>query len=793
MSKKQEDKPKIRVSVRNFVEFLMRTGDIDNRRGNLNPNDAMLAGSRIHRKIQQSMEGSYRAEVALKLCLEEEEFSFALEGRADGIIEDDDGAMIDEIKGVYQELSQIKEPVPVHEGQAKCYAYIYAGMQQLSHIRVQMTYCSLDTEDILRFENDYSYEELEQWFLSLYEEYKKWIYFRIEARKVRQDSIKPLKFPFPYREGQEQLVKDVYRSILREKRLFIQAPTGVGKTMCTVFPAVKAVGEDLAEQIFYLTAKTITRTAAKDAFALLQEMGYRGRVLTITAKEKMCPLEEMSCNPVDCPYAVGYFDRVNDAVYEWIQRDGIYDRTDILEFAKEKQLCPFEFSLDVSLWCDVVICDYNYVFDPNVYLKRFFADGIRGDYIFLVDEAHNLVERARNMYSAVLYKEDFLEMKRLMNPCSKRVTKALESCNKILLEYKRECETYRVLETFSPFIFALMRLSGELDRFFTEHPGFEGGDNFRDFYFALRHFLNMCDIMDEHYVTYTQHDEDGRFMIKLYCVNPSGVLQSREKMARSTVFFSATLLPVNYYREMLSEDEEPYAVYAKTAFHREQSRIYVATDVSSKYTRRNDKEYEHIAAYIRTVTEAKRGNYLVFFPSYRFMQQVYDKLMETDPDAQKRYLMQNSNMTEQMREEFLENFREDPEEGVTGLCVMGGIFSEGIDLTNDRLIGAVIVGTGLPQISNEREILKQFFEKEGKNGFDHAFRYPGMNKVQQAAGRVIRTMEDKGVILLLDERFLQRENRELFPREWEGFETCRLSTIEEQLRQFWEEQPRPVG
>lgn len=775
----------IRVSVRNFVEFLMRTGDIDNRRGNLNPNDAMLQGSRIHRKIQQSAQGSYRAEVALKLRMEEKDFVFVLEGRADGIIEDDDGVMIDEIKGVYQDLTQMKEPVPVHEGQAKCYAYLYGTMQQLSRIRVQMTYCSLDTEEILRFVKEYTYEELENWFFGLYEEYKKWIYFRLEARARRQESIKSLDFPFPYREGQEQLVKDVYRSILREKQLFIQAPTGVGKTMCTVYPAVKAVGEDLAEQIFYLTAKTITRTAASDAFTLLYRQGYRGRVLIITAKEKMCPMEEMNCNPQDCPYAVGYYDRVNDAVYEWIEKDGIYDRTALSEFAGEKMLCPFEFSLDVSLWCDAVICDYNYVFDPNVYLKRFFADGIRGDYIFLVDEAHNLVERARTMYSAVLYKETFLEMKRLMNPYSKRVTRALEACNRILLEYKRQCETFRVLETFSPFIFALMRLSGELDRFFTEHPGFDAGDSFRDFYFELRHFLNMCDIMDEKYVTYTQHDEDGRFLIKLCCVNPSGVLESREKMARSTVFFSATLLPVQYYREMLTKEEEPYAVYAKTAFAREQSAVFVATDVSSKYTRRNDVEYEKIAAYIRVLSEVRKGNYLVFFPSYAFLQQVYEKLLDMDPEAEVRYLIQNPNMTEQMREEFLEHFQQTGE-GITGLCVMGGIFSEGIDLVHDRLIGAVIVGTGLPQVTYEKEILKQYFEREGKNGFDHAFRYPGMNKVQQAAGRVIRTMEDKGVILLLDERFLQRENRELFPREWEGYETCSLDSIEDKLRRFWE-------
>ena len=773
-------KPSIRVSVRNFVEFLLRTGDIDNRRGNLSQSEAMLEGSRIHRKIQQSMEGNYRAEVTLKLCLEEEEYDFILEGRADGILEDESGYMIDEIKGIYKNLSELEEPYEVHLGQAKCYAYIYALQNELEEIRVQMTYCNLDTEDILRFEKSYTFTELKLWFTGLYEEYKKWIQYKIKARQIRQASIKDLSFPYEYREGQERLVKDVYLSILRKKTLFIQAPTGVGKTLCTIYPAVKAVGENLAEQIFYLTAKTITRTAAQSAFSQMVDGGLREKIITITAKDKVCFLEERSCNPVDCPYAKGYYDRVNDAVFEMIQQEGIFDRDRIIELAKEKELCPFELALDISLWCDAIICDYNYVFDPNVYLKRFFAEGVKGDYIFLVDEAHNMIERGREMYSAVLYKDDFLEMKRLMKNYSKRVANALESCNKILLQYKRECETYQVLETFSPFVFSLLRLSGELDLFFKNNPTFDGGDAFSEFYLSLRHFLNMCDIMDENYTVYTQHDQQGNFMIKLYCIDTANVIENRLKLARSTVFFSATLLPIHYYRSMLTEDKEPYAVYAKTAFSKEQSEIFVASDVSSKYTRRGDSEYEKIASYIKKTVGVKAGNYMVFFPSYRFMQSVYEKM-----DVSARIIMQSASMTEEKREEFLDNFREKSSDSVIGFCVMGGIFSEGIDLTNDSLIGAIIVGTGLPQISNEREILKQYYEGLGKDGFNYAFRYPGMNKVQQAAGRVIRTLQDRGVILLLDERFLQRDYTNLFPREWEGYKVCNLDSIEDKLKEFW--------
>lgn len=773
----------MRLSVRNFVEFLLRSGDIDTRRGNLNPADAMLMGTRIHKKIQRSMGGNYQAEVTLKLCREEEKYDFVLEGRADGIIEDEEGVMIDEIKGVFQNLSEIEAPYEVHEAQAKCYAYIYGMEQGLSKIRVQVTYCNLETEDILQFVHEYSMEELSEWFERLYREHKKWIEFRYDARELRQASTKKLAFPFPYREGQDQLVKDVYISILREKTLFIQAPTGVGKTISTIFPAVKAVGEELAEQIFYLTAKTITRTAASDAFALLMKAGYRGRVLTITAKDKICPLKERSCNPEDCPYAKGYYDRVNDAVFAFLQEDGIYDRERILAYALEQELCPFEFGLDVSLWCDAIIGDYNYVFDPNVYLKRFFAEGIKGDYIFLVDEAHNMIERARGMYSATLYKDDFLTMKRLMMQYSKRVASALNSCNKLLLEYKRACDTYQVLDSFSPFLFSLMRLMGEVERFSKKHPSFDGGEAYSEFYLNLRHFLNMSTIMDENYLVYTEHDEKGQFLIRLYCVDTSHVLQERLNLARSTVYFSATLLPIQYYRSMLASDEDTYAIYAKTPFTKEQSLILVASDVSSKYTRRNQDEFRKIASYIEKTMEAKCGNYLVFFPSYRYMQDVYEYLPKTD---EVEYVMQTTSMTEAGKEEFLEAFREDNDKPVVGLCVMGGVFSEGIDLTNDRLIGAVIVGTGLPQISNERDILKNYFEEEGKNGFDYSFRFPGLNKVEQAAGRVIRTTKDYGVILLLDERFLGRDYEALFPREWEERKVTSLDTVDEQLRQFWQ-------
>lgn len=774
----------VKISVRNLVEFVLRSGDIDNRRGKSGQKEAMQEGSRIHRKIQRRMGASYQPEVPLKIEIQEEKYQLIVEGRADGIIVEETGVTIDEIKGVYMDIHALEAPIDVHLAQAKCYAYIFALKEELQEISVQMTYCNLDTEDIRRFKETYSFEEISKWFVSVIKRYEKWADFQYEARIERNESIAGLEFPYPYREGQKELAAGVYRTIRREKNLFIQAPTGTGKTITTVFPAVKAVGEELADKIFYLTAKTITRTVAKEAFDVLRYHGYLGRVITITAKEKLCLCEEMDCNPVHCPYAEGHYDRVNDAVFDLINRERDITREVLIAQAEKFRVCPFEMCLDTTLWVDDIICDYNYVFDPNVYLKRFFAEGVKGDYLFLIDEAHNLVERGREMYSAVLYKEDFLKVKKIMKEYSRKCVKALEKCNGHLLGLKRECENYEILDNIGALIFALMQLGAALEEFFLKDISFPEKKEVQDFYLELRHFLNMYERVDENYVVYTEHEADGRFKLKLYCVDTAVNLQECLDKGRSTIFFSATLLPIQYYKKLLSTKEDNYAVYAKTVFSKEQRLLVIGTDVSSKYTRRNEGEFAKIARYIYETAQGKKGNYMAFFPSYKMMEQVLDKFYALNL-GEMDCVVQETGMREQEREEFLESFRAERDNTLVGFCVMGGIFSEGIDLKNEALIGAIIVGTGLPQISNEREILKNYYDKRYGEGFDYAFRYPGMNKVLQSAGRVIRTMEDRGVIVLLDERFLQREYLKMFPREWENYETVTVESVQEKVKKFW--------
>lgn len=775
----------IRISVRSLVEFILREGDIDNRVSGSMEKDAMLLGGKIHRKIQSRMGTNYTAEVPLKIQMPCDGFVLQIEGRADGVLKDDGKVLIDEIKGILRSLEHLEAPVPVHLAQAKCYAYIYAVQNSLKCIDVQMTYCQMETEEIRRFCQEFEFQELQTWFQDLVTQYEKWAKFEIEWRNVRNDSIRQIEFPFPYREGQRDLVASVYRTILRKKKLFIQAPTGVGKTMATVFPAVRAVGEGLGEKIFYLTAKTIMRTVAEQAFSLLKEKGLLYKTITLTAKEKICFCEEAECNPDACPYAKGHFDRVNDAVFDLITHSGDWSREVLEEQAKKHMVCPFEMSLDVSNWADAVICDYNYAFDPQAHLKRFFSESGKGEYLFLIDEAHNLVERGREMYSASLYKEDLLEVRKLVKAEDPKLAKGLSECNQQFLELKRECEHYQILKSVSHIALKLMNVLSKLEDYLEECKDAEKKKRVLDFYFAVRSFLNVHDIMDENYVIFSEMMEDGRFQIKLFCVNPAVNLQNYLEQGNSTIFFSATLLPVHYYKKLLSVEKDDYAVYAHSSFPQENKFLFIGTDVSTRYTRRGESTYQRFARYIAVMAEQKKGNYMAFFPSYRFLEEVHTCFLEC-VDHEVDSICQVSYMDEEQREEFLEEFEQEREKSLVAFCVMGGIFSEGIDLTDDKLIGAVIAGTGLPQVCTEREILKQYFNAADMDGFDYAYLYPGMNKVLQSAGRVIRTESDRGVILLLDDRFREMRYREVFPREWQQYQLGSVKNLEQEIRTFWE-------
>jgi len=820
----------IKLSVRSLVEFVFRSGDIDSTLGTGSDTKAMQEGARIHRMLQKAAGSRYHAEVPLKIVVERLtnngiSYEIQLEGRADGILcdlaEDEHGCkypvsdvIIDEIKTMQNGFDYLLEPIYVHKAQVLCYAYIYLTQQQLEKIDVRLTYCNAKTEEIKQFSEQIKAETLKEWFDSLIETFSKWTDFVLQQQQKRKQTILDLQFPYEYRQGQRNLVVSVYKTIQQKRNLYIQASTGVGKTLSTVFPTVAAMGQAYVDKIFYLTSKTITRTVAEDTFELLRKHGLHLRTVTLTAKEKICFCKGKHCNPQECAYAKGHFDRINAAVYNVITDNLVIDRACIEKYAVRHQVCPFEMELDISNWCDGIICDYNYVFDPKVALKRYFGEGTKGDYVFLVDEAHNLVDRAREMYSAVLIKEDFLKVKKVLGnvPYAKRIVSYLQKCNKSLLALKRKCDTYNVLdktEELGKLPEELTYLAMEIASFFEKGIYFLEKDMLLEFYFQVKFFLTIYDGLDEKYIIYTEHNDNGNFCLRLFCVDPSGNIAQRLDMGRSTVFFSATLLPVNYFKEMLSGKTDDYAVYAESSFDAANRCVLVANDVSSRYAKRNDNEYQKICRYIFETVTIHQGNYMVYFPSYSYLQavtalfeQMYqinllkfedlesDEIQEAaipKQDNVKIYLaVQKASMEEAEKEWLLKLFNKNRDsKSLVGFCVIGGTFSEGIDLREDSLIGVIIIGTGLPMICRQRDILRAYFDDIGKDGFAYAYLYPGMNKVLQAAGRVIRTAKDKGIIELLDNRLLRSEYRSLYPKEWKQVATVSQNHIKDIISEFW--------
>ena len=779
---------RIKVSVRNMVEFLLRNGSITSGKGTLSTEKTMEAGSRIHKKIQKSMPVSYQAEVPLKHLIKKSNYDILLEGRADGIDVRGEEVLIDEIKGTYKNLDHMDEPDLLHQAQAFCYGYMYLYEHPaLTQIEVQITYCHMDTEEIKRFRKTYDRTYLENWFHEQMDSFSLFTDLVYQFKKEYQSSVKELAFPFAYRKGQKDMTAAVYYAIREKKNLFVQAPTGVGKTMSTIYPAVKALGEEKATRIFYLTAKNITATVAEESIETLYEKGLKMRYVTITAKDKLCVCEKRDCNPSTCERANGHYDRINEALYALISSEHIINQKIILDYAARYQVCPYELCLDASLFAEIVICDYNYAFDPTVRLKRYFQGG-KGDYIFLVDETHNLVERSREMYSASLSKSDFLKCRKLMKEIDRKVYQKLSDANKKMLDLKRQCEGFTVLESVESLYFSLTRLKTELDRFFEESDSFEEKDELLDLYFAVNQFLVTYENIDDCYKIYGEETTD-EFIIKLFCIQPCNNLAFCLESSVSTIFFSATILPVEYYKQVLCGNKEELAIYIPSPFQETNRLLMIGNDVSTLYKRRGYPEYYKIYLHMIHVITAKKGNYMVFFPSYQVMDEVTNLLYEEGYPSDYELLIQDSSMSEQDKASFLSRFEEGP---VLGCCVLGGMFSEGIDLTGDRLIGTIIVGTGLPKVTKERDLLRLYYDENGEDGFLYAYLYPGMNKVMQAAGRVIRTEQDRGSILLLDERFMRPNYQELFPREWNHFRITNRYNVKKTIEEFWEEKENEI-
>lgn len=771
----------IKVSVRNLVEFVLRSGDIDNSFMSVS---RALEGTKAHQKVQKSYGHEYTPEVTLKHNVYYDDFIIELQGRADGILFSDGEYLIDEIKSTTRDLDDIEEDYnELHWAQAKCYGYIYSLQNNLDYIYIQLTYFHIESEEKKIFNRKYTIEELEKFFLFLTDKYIEWASITFYWGETRDKTIKELSFPFSnYRKGQRELAVATYKTIEEGKSLFAQAPTGIGKTMSTLFPSIKSIGEEITSKIFYLTAKTITREVPIASMEMMMKKGLRAKTIVITAKDKICLNDEVKCNPRDCAFAKGHYDRVNDAIMDIFDNEDLITRDVATLYANKHKVCPVEFVLDISLWADVIICDYNYVFDPQVYLRRFF-DNPMENYVFLIDEAHNLVDRSREMFSAEISKSSFHDIRDIFKENFPPIYKSLNKINSILNKLKKDLEVdgeYYQRDEIGDLYYPIKKLMTVLEPWLIDEKNHEEYDKVLELYFNLITFNKIAELYDKHYVTYIKESSKD-IILKLYCVDSSYLLRQALDRGRASILFSATLTPLDYHMDLLGGKKGDYNIKLSSPFPRENLCLMVGNNISTRYKDR-ERTYIDIVKLIESFINAKKGNYFVFFPSYAYMKNVYDLMIDRNENLN--IIIQDGNMSEVEREEFLLNFEEG--NNLIAFAVMGGIFSEGIDLTGEKLIGAIVVGVGLPQICFERNIIKDYYTHNLGEGYEYAYVYPGMNKVLQAAGRVIRSPEDRGAILLIDDRYGTREYKGLFPNEWLGFKNIRNDIeMKRILDRFW--------
>jgi DNA excision repair protein ERCC-2 len=751
----------IQLAVRTLVEHVYSSGSIDSR---FRSQSTMLEGTRIHQKIQLTYQESDQKEVYLRADLPVKDLIFSIDGRCDGLLFRDGEVIIDEIKSTSQHLENLGvDGVPVHWAQAKMYAYIYAKKQQLQEIFVQLTYVQTESDEKKILKKCFSIAELEGFVQDVVENYYAYAKLIHDHRIERNESCKQLVFPFEtYRSGQRKLAGGVYKTISEAKSLFVKAPTGIGKTISTLFPALKAIGEGNLNRIFYLTAKTITRTTAEEAVGRMRSYGLCLKYVTITAKDKVCFKEETKCQKDYCEFADGYYDRINEAILDIVANGNGMNREIIENYARKHTVCPFEFSIDLAYVADTVICDYNYIFDPRVSLKRLFEEQKKST-LLLIDEAHNLVERGREMFSASLNKELFLQLKKEFKTVNKGIYESSSKINSWFISLKKNSGELNE--------FTLDQLDEELVLLLNQFK--EGAEivliketfpTLLELYFQVNSFLKIVDLLDEHYVIYGEKIKND-VTLKLFCIDPSKLLQKMGKGYRSKVFFSATLSPLPYYQDILGGQAEDYLLSIPSPFKEEQTDIFIKP-LSTRY-RDRERTKPAIVTMIHSLVQNRPGNYLIFFPSYQYLLAVYDEFSKEFPGSNT--LLQGAGMSEEEREEFLKKFKPNQPETLIGFAVLGGVFSEGVDLKGDRLNGVVVVGVGLPQLCYERNLIKDHFNKKERNGYDYAYVFPGMNKVLQAGGRLIRSEEDHGTIVLVDDRFLKRQYQDLLPQEWRNF------------------------
>lgn len=794
-----------KIITATVTELAARVRRPDDLGGRAAPRVTREQGAAIHRRLAEEAGPGFTPEVDLAHRAQLGDLDFLITGRADGIITDEAGITVVELKVL--RARDYYTGQPAHTAQLLCYAYFYADAHAMPYINTQLTYYNLDRDEMRHVMRTYSLEQLREAFLELLGQFSRWAALAVDRETRRIPAIRAAAFPFgKLRPGQDELALAVFRAIRRGERLFVQAPTGIGKTMSVLYPAVKALGEGKCERIFYLTAKGSTAREARNAARLLAQNGAPVRTVMISAKAQMCLCEaaradfahlKSYCNATSCPYAAGYFNRAPDAVYALLTEGLGATPAMIRKTGEEYGVCPYELSLDLAEHCELIICDYNYLFDPHAYLRRFFEDGRPSSerYVFLVDEAHNLPDRARAMYSAELRRQDFEHLYAHIPAEERELDGILADVLRAFYRLRRLCRSELNSDEAGNLVGGVIRSS--LDRMFADalsafaaraddwmranrsHPRLPA---LRELCEKVEDMIRMWELVDEHFRWCIEFDaKDTR--LRLLCLDPAKLLAVRLALGQAAVFFSATLTPTDYFADLLGGGAADVTLSLPSPYPPDNLCLAAVDGISTRYADR-EESIPRIVRCIAAAVSVRAGHYMVYFPSYSYMEAVFSRFTAKYPHVKVR--AQKRGMDAAEREKFIAAFAAEDGDLLVGFCVLGGSFSEGVDLPGRALIGTIIVGVGIPRLSVERGLLAEYYQDKCEQGYAYAYTYPGMNKVLQAAGRVIRREDDRGIVVLIDDRYATPEYARLFPPHWRGMRFVGdAAALRELVRRFW--------
>ncbi|WLD64370.1 ATP-dependent DNA helicase [Pseudomonas sp. OVF7] len=743
------------VAVRALCEFTAKVGDLDLR---FTPSPSAQEGIAGHRTVAARRSAHYQSEVAL----EGEYQQLKVRGRADGY--DPDNNRLEEVKTYRGDLdAQPANHRQLHWAQAKVYGWLMCQKLGLTQIDLALVYFDIVGEGETLLNQRFQAADLEAFFNQQCARFLEWAHQEMQHREARNHAAQTLGFPHAeFRPGQRILAESVYKAVSTGRCLMAQAPTGIGKTVGTIFPLLKALAPQQLDKVFFLTAKTPGRKLALDAAKLLHASSDLPlRVLELVARDKACEHLDKACHGDSCPLAKGFYDRL-PAAREAASSVRLLDQRNLREVALAHHVCPYYLSQEMARWADLVVADYNYYFDFGAMLFGL-AQLNQWRAAVLVDEAHNLVERARSMYSASLSQ---FSLQALRDSAPEPLKKPLQRLNREWNAlHKEQVAPYQAYATRpDKLLQALSLCISAMGDHFNDHPESLAGE-LQAFYFEALQFAKVAELFNEHFIfDISKHSLGGKRSRSTLCLRnvvPAEFIRPRLTAARSSVLFSATLSPRHYYADLLGLPADTAWVDVESPFKAEQLRVRIVDEISTRFVHRQ-ASLEPIVDLIASQFAQQPGNYLAFFSSFDYLQQVAQLLAQRHPAIA--LWLQARGMAEAERQAFLDQFTQHSQ-GI-GFAVLGGAFGEGIDLPGSRLIGAFIATLGLPQLNPVNEQMKLRMGAIFGAGYDYTYLYPGIQKVVQAAGRVIRSEHDRGVVMLIDDRFGQPQVRQLLPRWW---------------------------